>query len=72
MQMVTFTSASTVKGFLSSIGTGADVSHMVGICIGEQTAAEAQKHGIPVQVAKQATIDALIETVLEVVANGTC
>ena len=72
VQMVTFTSASTVKGFLSSIGTGADVSHMVGICIGEQTAAEAQKHGIPVQVAKQATIDALIETVLEVVANGTC
>ena len=72
VQMVTFTSASTVKGFVASVGENADFSRMMGVCIGEQTAAEAQKHSIPVQVAKQATIDALIETVLEVVANGTC
>ena len=63
--LVTFTSASTVKGFASSVGTGADLSRVTGICIGEQTAAEARKYGISVRVAAQATLEALIETILE-------
>ena len=63
--LVTFTSASTVKGFVSSVGEGADFSRITGVCIGAQTAAEAKKYGIPVRVAKEATLDALVEAVLE-------
>ena len=61
--IVTFTSASTVRGFVSTVGADADFSRMVGACIGEQTAAEAGKHGIPVLVAKEATMDALVELI---------
>lgn len=53
--IVTFTSASTVKGFVASVGEDADFSRMVGACIGAQTAAEARKHGIPAAVAREAT-----------------
>lgn len=60
---VTFTSASTVRGFLSTVGADADFSRTVGLCIGEQTAGEARKHGIPVRVAEKATIDSLVELV---------
>ena len=63
--LVTFTSASTVKGFVSSVGEDANFSCMVGMCIGQQTAAEAKKFGIPVRVAREATMDALVETILE-------
>ena len=63
--LVTFTSASTVKGFVSSVGEGADFSRMVGLCIGEQTATEAQKHGIQVKIAKAATMDALTDLIVE-------
>ena len=63
--LVTFTSASTVKGFVSSVGEDADFSRMTGLCIGEQTAAEARKHGIPVTIAKAATMDALIDRIIE-------
>ena len=61
--IVTFTSASTVRGFVSTVGADADFSRMVGACIGEQTAAEAKRYGIPVQVARQATMDALVELI---------
>lgn len=63
--LVTFTSASTVKGFVSSVGADANFSRMEGMCIGAQTAAEAQKHGITVKTAKAATIDALVELIVE-------
>lgn len=58
---VTFTSASTVKGFVSAAGAEADFSKITGLCIGAQTAAEARKRGIPVKIAEKATIDALVE-----------
>ena len=54
-----FTSASTVKGFVASVGADADFSRLVGLCIGAQTAAEARRYGIEVRVAREATIDAL-------------
>ena len=63
--LVTFTSASTVKGFVSSVGEDANFSRMVGMCIGAQTAAEAQKYGIPVRVAREATMDALTDMIVE-------
>ena len=50
---------------MSTVGADADFSRMVGACIGEQTAAEAGKHGIPVRVARQATMDALVELIAD-------
>ena len=65
---VTFTSASTVKGLLATIGDDADLSHVTGLCIGERTAAEARRQGIAVRVAREATVDALVELTLETAA----
>lgn len=62
---VTFTSASTVKGFVSAVGEDADFSKTTGLCIGEQTAAQARRWGISVRVADKAAIDALVELALE-------
>lgn len=58
---VTFTSASTVRGFVSSVGPDADLGKFTGLCIGEQTAEAAEKHGIQVKIAEKATIDSLVE-----------
>ena len=71
VDLVTFTSASTVKGFVSSVGE-LDFSGLTGACIGEQTAAEAAKHGIPTIVAERATMDALVNIIIkEGQTNGT-
>ena len=63
--LVTFTSASTVRGFVQSL-PGADLSMVLGCCIGRQTAAEAKKHGIAVVVAREATMESLIACIKEV------
>ncbi len=63
--LVTFTSASTVKGFVAAMGEEADLSKVIGVCIGKQTEAEAKKHHLRTATAKKATMDALIETILE-------
>ena len=47
----------------AAVGEDADFSRMVGACIGAQTAAEARKHGIPAAVAREATMDALVELI---------
>lgn len=60
--LVTFTSASTVRGFVRSL-PGADFGNVLGCCIGPQTAREAQKYGIAVTIAKEATIDSLVECI---------
>lgn len=57
--IVTFTSASTVRGFAQSL-PDTDFSRIVGCCIGRQTAAEAEKYGIPVRIAEKATMESLI------------
>lgn len=64
LDLVTFTSASTVRGFAASL-EGTDLSGLTGACIGAQTAREAEKYGIRVLVAKRATIGDLIETIKE-------
>ena len=61
--LVTFTSASTVKGFVSTVGEDFPFDRITGVCIGEQTAAQARDYGIPVVVAERATIDALVEKI---------
>ena len=63
--LVSFTSASTVRGFVESL-PGVDLSHVVGCCIGPQTAVEAKKYGISVVTAKEATVESLIECIKEV------
>ena len=63
--LVSFTSASTVRGFVESL-PGADLSHVIGCCIGPQTAAEAIKHGISTVTAKEATMESLIQCIKEV------
>ena len=61
--LVTFTSASTVKGFVSTVGEDFPFDRITGVCIGKQTAAQARDYGIPVVVAERATIDALVEKI---------
>ena len=66
VDLVAFTSASTVRGFAAAVGAGAGLSKILGICLGDPTAAEAAALGIPVRTAGAATVDALVETILEV------
>lgn len=66
VKFVSFTSASTVKAFVALAQT-CDYTQVTGICIGQQTANEAKKHGIPVIVAKNATVDALVTAFAEAV-----
>ena len=65
VDIVTFTSASTVRGFAHSVGEDLDFSRVLGACIGEQTAAEARRYGIRTRVAAQATMDALIDIIIK-------
>jgi uroporphyrinogen III methyltransferase/synthase len=58
---VTFTSASCVTGFVRSVGEGADFSRVRAVCIGEQTAHEAGKYGMQIQISKEATISSMVE-----------
>ena len=60
--IVTFTSASTVKGFAAALGDF-DPRSLVGACIGEQTRAAAELCGIPTVTAREATMDALIQVI---------
>ena len=62
---VTFTSASTVKGFVSTVGADADFGKFTGLCIGPQTAREAEKYGIQTETAEKATIDALTDLAVQ-------
>ena len=56
---VTFTSASTVHGFVQSMKL-TDYTNIRAVCIGEQTAKEAEHYGMQVQISDQATIDSLV------------
>lgn len=61
---VTFTSASTVKGFVHAMQLQ-DYSGILAFCIGEQTAACAREYGMDIRIAKQATIESLTELLVE-------
>ncbi len=61
---VTFTSASTVKGFVNTF-EDLDFSKIRAICIGNQTAAEALKYNMQVQISAKATMDSMVELILE-------
>lgn len=64
LDVVTFTSASTVRGFVEAVEK-VDCTKFTALCIGEQTAAQAKAYGMQVKVAKKATIDSMIACLLE-------
>lgn len=63
---VTFTSASTVEGFVNTIEKS-QIKKIVGICIGNQTSKAATKYGIKHFVSKDATIESMIDKIKEVI-----
>jgi len=64
MDFAVFTSASTVRGFAAAVKE-VDFSKVNAVCIGKQTAAEAQKRGMRTWVAEKATLEALVKRVEE-------
>lgn len=65
IRYITFTSASTVEGFFKAIGDQ-PAQRLTAVCIGHQTAKAAAKHGIKHVVARQSSIDSMLEKILEV------
>ena len=63
-----FTSASTVRGTVINLDRET-CRQMRAVCIGEQTAQEAKRYEIPVQVAERADEEALVQKVLECYGN---
>ena len=59
-----FTSASTVRGFAAAV-SDVDFTRVNAVCIGKQTAAEAQRRGMRTWTAQKATLEALVEAVEE-------
>ena len=62
---VVFTSASTVRGFAAA-ADGSDFAAVKAVCIGKQTKAAADAYGMQTWMAKQATIDSLLECLVKV------
>lgn len=67
--LVTFTSASTVRGFTKSLTQGILLDSVLGVSIGAQTAKECEKQGISTVISKEATIDSLIQSILGLAAE---
>ena len=65
---VTFTSASTVRGFAEAMGD-MDYTGLEAVCIGRQTAREAKKYGMRIQVSEQASIGSMVELLISVYGN---
>lgn len=59
-----FTSASTVRGFVRAV-PDLDYKKVKAACIGKQTREEAERYGMETYVAKEASIDSLVELVIE-------
>lgn len=66
---VVFTSASTVKGFVNTM-EHLDYTSVNAICIGKMTAKEAKKYEMKVSVSEEATIESLVECVIECSKRG--
>lgn len=61
---MTFTSASTVHGFVRAMG-GEIPSGIRAVCIGEQTAKAAAEYGMETVVSDRADMDSMVEKILE-------
>ncbi|MBQ8089011.1 MAG: uroporphyrinogen-III C-methyltransferase [Clostridia bacterium] len=60
IDLAVFTSASTVRGFINGL-RDVDCSHVHAVCIGPQTAAQAEQCGLHATVAEQPTLSSLVE-----------
>lgn len=65
IDFVTFTSASTVDGFVKMF-EGLDYTKVNALCIGDKTAMQADKYGMNITVSEAATIDSMIEKILQI------
>jgi len=65
---VTFTSSSTVEGFIKAF-PHIEIKNINGLCIGEQTAETAKKYEIKTIVSEKATINSMIDKLKEVLIN---
>lgn len=63
---LTFTSASTVRGFAARFPE-LDFEKLCALCIGEQTGAAARALGMSVWISKEATVDSMVERLLELI-----
>ena len=63
-----FSSASTVEGFTKVIKM--DYSKINAVCIGKITARAAENYNMNIEISEKATIDSLIEKIIEVVSRG--
>lgn len=68
---VTFTSASTVRGFVNGI-KDMDYTTVKAVCIGHQTAAEAAKYGMKTIIAREASMDSMMELIMEEYGQNNC
>lgn len=68
IQCAVFTSASTVKGFVSALPE-LDYTKVKAACIGKQTKAAADAYGMETYMAQKAEMDALVDLVVEM-KNG--
>ena len=64
-----FTSASTVRGFVESV-KGLDLTKVKAACIGRQTMEEALRHGMQARMAQKATLDSLVQLVIDMKQEG--
>ena len=64
-----FTSASTVRGFVEAV-KGLDFGKVKAACIGKQTRAEAEKYGLQTWMAEKATMDSLVQLVIDIKNEG--
>ncbi|MFP3153067.1 uroporphyrinogen-III C-methyltransferase [Lachnospiraceae bacterium ZAX-1] len=64
VSIVVFTSASTVRGFAETT-KDLDYTLLKAVCIGRHTRAEAEALGMKTAIAKEATVDSLVERIVE-------
>jgi len=57
-----FTSASTVRGFVNALPE-LDFTKITAVCIGEETAKAAREHGVKCIVAKNATLESMVDAI---------
>ncbi len=62
--LAVFTSASTVRGFAAA-APGLELAGLPALCIGRQTAAQAAAYGMKTEIAEKASLDALVELVIQ-------
>jgi uroporphyrinogen III methyltransferase/synthase len=69
LDLCVFTSGSTVEGFASFFGTGT-MEGLKAFCIGRETAVAAEKYGAKTFVAENATMEALVQAIIDAKNGG--